>query len=165
MALAASAALGFTLLLGVQETAPAPGNLPARELPVSLGRIRRELKKPEPKRLFAPPSQADFSIQVIEKQRFQDLLSLLDFGGGPVAPGGLYAHQQRQVLGQQQAQPLFNVDLMAAGGAVVGAINKARRARAERLAREEVRAALIDFCAARGCIVAPVIPADFSPER
>ena len=165
MALAASAALGFTLLLGVQEPAVAPGNVPPRQLPVSFVRIRRELKKPAPPRLFVPPSQADFSIQVIEKQRFQDLLSLLDFGGGPVAPGGLYAHQQRQVLGQQQSQPLFNADLLAAGGAVVKAISKARRARAERLAREEVRGALVDFCAARACIVAPVVPADFSPER
>ena len=165
MALPASAAFGLTLLLGVQEPAVAPGNVPPRQLPVSFARIRRELKKPAPPRLFVPPSQADFSIQVIEKQRFQDLLSLLDFGGGPVAPGGLYAHQQRQVLGQQQSQPLFNVDVMAAGGAVVNAISKARRARAERLAREEVRGALVDFCAARGCLVAPVVPADFSPER
>src|SRR5437762_8452783 len=99
MVLAAAAALGATMLLGVQEPAPPPGNLPPRELPVSLGRIRQELKKPPPKRLFVPPSQADFSIQVIEKQRFQDLLSLIDFGSGPVAPGGFYAHQQRQVLG------------------------------------------------------------------
>ena len=89
MALAAAVALGLTLLLGVQEPAAAPGTLPARQLPVSFARIRQELKKPAPTRLFVPPSQADFSIQVIEKQRLQDLLSLLDFGGGPVAPGGL----------------------------------------------------------------------------
>src|SRR5262245_1325992 len=123
MSLTAALALGVTLLLPAQEPAAPRGVMvPARELPVSLGRIRRELKKPESKRLFTPPSQADFSTQVIEKQRFQDLLSLIDFGSGPIAPGGFYAHQQRQVLGNQQSQPLINIDAMAAGGALVNAI-------------------------------------------
>ena len=163
MALAASAALGLTLLLGVQEPAARPNMVPPRELPVSLGRIRQQLKKPVPKRLFVPPSQADFSIQVIEKQRFQDLLSLIDFGSGPGAQGGLYAHQQRQMFGQITGQPISeapNVDVLAPAGALVKAIAKARRERAERLAREEVRGALVDFCAQRGCIVGN--PADAS---
>ena len=132
-----------------QDPQPRPQSQGA--LPISLSRIREALKKPDRLRGLLAPPQADFSVQVLEKQRFADLLSLIDFGSGPVAPGGWYAHQQRQVIGQQQSQPLVNVDLMAIGTSVGKALSQARRDRAERLARDEVRRALVDFCAEREC--------------
>ena len=148
-----AAILGVASLVAcLPASARAQEQAAARELPTSLSRIRAALKKPEPpRRLLKPPSQADFNVQILEKQRFADLLSLIDFGSGPVAPGGWYAQQQRQVLGQQQSQPLFNVDMMAIGSSVGNAIGKARRERAERLAREEVQRALVEFCAEREC--------------
>ena len=149
----AAVIVGLASILAVSTpSAQAQDKPAARDLPTSLSRIRAALKKPEPpRRIMKPPSQADFNVQVLEKQRFSDLLSLIDFGSGPVAPGGWYAYQQRQVLGQQQSQPLFSVDMLSIGSAVGSAVSKARRDRAERLAREEVQRALVDFCAEREC--------------
>ena len=153
MALTSGAAiLGVTSLLALSPIRAVAQEQPStRDLPVSLSRIREALKKPDRLRRLLPLPQADFSVQILERQRFADLLSLIDFGSGPVAPGGWYAHQQRQVLGQQQSQPLVNVDMTAIGNSVGKALSKARRDRAERLAREEVRRALVDFCAESEC--------------
>lgn len=154
----AGAVIGFAWLLSLQDPGAARAEAPRPELASSLSRIRTALKKPAPpRRLLRPPSQADFSIQILEKQRFTDLLGLIDFGSGPVAPGGLYAYQQRQVLGQQQSQPLFNVDVLAIGNSIGNAVRNAWRERAERLATQEVRRALVDFCAERECAM-PLVP-------
>jgi hypothetical protein len=142
--------LGLASLLAAQAASvPSPPQAGPGDLPVSLSRIRDALKKPE--RLRARPEpKADFKVDINEQQRFRDLLDLIDFGSGPVAPGGWYSYQQQQVLGQK-TQPLVNFDVGALGQSVGSAISKARRARAERLAREEVERALIEFCATREC--------------
>jgi hypothetical protein len=127
-------------------TATAPG-----DLPVSLSRIRAGLERPSTLRII-PDTRADFKVEVNEVQRFQDLLDLLDFGSGPAVPGGLYGYEQQRVIGQQ-SQPLFNIGLSGLGHSIGTAVGKARRERAERLAREEVRHALDDFCATHECPV------------
>jgi hypothetical protein len=145
------AGLGLASLMAAQTaTAPPPSQAPSGNLPVSISRIRNALKKPEGLRV-RPAPRADFKVEINEAQRFRDLLDLLDFGSGPVAPGGWYAFQQRQLLGQQQSQPLVSFDAGAMGQAVGSAIANARRARAERLARDEVQRALIEFCATHEC--------------
>jgi hypothetical protein len=128
---------------------PPQSQAPSGNLPVSMRRIRDALRKPEGLRV-RPAPRADFKVEINETQRFRDLLDLLDFGSGPVAPGGWYSSQQRQLLGQQ-SQPLVSFDAAAMGQAVGSAISKARRARAERLARDEVQRALIEFCATHEC--------------
>ena len=145
------AAFGLASVMAAQTAGVPPQSQTASgNLPVSMSRIRDALKRPEGLRV-RPAPKADFKVEINEAQRFRDLLDLLDFGGGPVAPGGWYAFQQRQLLGQQQSQPMVSFDAGAMGQAVGSAIAKARRARAERIARDEVQRALIEFCAAHEC--------------
>jgi hypothetical protein len=115
---------------------------PPPELPVSLSRIREALKKPEP-RLTSPKVKADFKIEINEEQRFQDLVDLLDFNASPVLPAVSF--------GGSQTQPLVSFSANGAIQSLATSVSKARRARAERLAREEVARALNQFCATHEC--------------
>jgi hypothetical protein len=142
-------ALSTSLTISAQSAEGPQGAAAPGELPVSLSRIRAALERPTTLRI-EPETKADFKVDVNEVQRFRDLLDLLDFGNGPAVPGGLYGYEQRRMLGQQ-SQPLFNIDVSGIGQSIGTAVAKARRARAERLAREEVRRALNDFCATREC--------------
>ena len=113
-----------------------------RELPVSLSRIREALKRPDP-RLSAPRAKPDFAVEINEQQRFQDLVDLLDFSAIPKLPAVFF--------GGSQTQPLFSTSLSGIGVSVAKSVSKARRERAERLAREEVQRALIQFCSSHEC--------------
>jgi hypothetical protein len=117
---------------------------PQAPLPFSLSRIREGLKKPEGK-LATPARQADFTVDIAEEQRFQDLVDLLDFSASPVLPAVWF--------GGSQTQSLFNVSLTGIGQSVARSVSKARRERAERLAQEEVQRALNQFCATHECAV------------
>jgi hypothetical protein len=124
-----------------------PGDsAPRAELPVSLSRIREALKKPDP-RLAVPPPKPDFKIEVNEEQRFRDLVDLLDFSPSPVVPAVWFG----PAVGGSRTQPLVSMSVSDLGTAVVRSVTKARRARAERLAQEEVQRALIQFCASHEC--------------
>jgi hypothetical protein len=142
-----AAVLGLLYLAAAGQTATVPPPDPAsvRDLPVSLSRIRDALKKPVSPRLTLPPPRADFRVEVLEKQRFEDLLTLLGLGGGSPMPSVMF--------GSAVSHPSSAADLSAIGRAAGRAIVEARRARAERLAREEVQRALIDFCATHECPV------------
>jgi hypothetical protein len=138
-----------SLVPGQSGAAPPQSTTAVSDLPVSISRIREALKKPVGIRVLPEP-RADFKVEVNQQQKFRDLLDLIDFSGGPVPPGGWYSYQQGQVTGRT-SQPLVNFDVGAIGQAVGGAFGKARRARAEQLAREEVQRALIDYCNAHEC--------------
>jgi hypothetical protein len=142
---AIAAVLGFASLVAAQTPTPAPPAAGA-DLPVSIARIRDALKRPAPLRL-PPTPRSDFKVDVTETQRFRDLLDLIDFGGGASTPGGWLGYQRGMLLGQR-SQPLVSFD---GAPAVAGAISKARRARAEQLAREEVERALIQYCTTHEC--------------
>jgi hypothetical protein len=71
----------------------APQDAPSTSLPVSIERIRAALSA-EPTLRQDPPL---FRVDVVE--RIPDLLPPIDFNGGPVPQGGLYAYEQRQRLG------------------------------------------------------------------
>ena len=141
-----TAVLGLALLLSVATqgiAAQAPADEAAqRDLPVSLSRIRDALKKPDP-RLSKPREKPDFSVEINEEQRFQDLVDLLDFSALPSL--------QAVRFGGSPTQPLFNVSLSGIGVSVAKSVARARRERAERLAREEVQRALIQFCSSHEC--------------
>lgn len=132
----APAVLGLLSVLAVQ----APPDAPAAP-PVSLSRIRQALKNPVP-RLTTPLPKADYSVDILEKQRFEDLLTLLGLGGGSPMPTVLF--------GGAGSRPSSAVDLFAIKDPVAK-IAAARRSRAERLAREEVRRSLVEFCSAHEC--------------
>jgi hypothetical protein len=142
---AAAAVLGLALAAGQSAGAPPAPNSQAGDLPVSLNRIREELKKPDHPRLTAPSSRkADFKVEVNEKQHFQDLLDLLDFGNGsgPTLPSVWFG---------STTPPLVSFNATGMGVSISKAIANARRGRAERLAREEVRRALDEFCQTHEC--------------
>ena len=140
--------LAGLVAMPVQDAAAqAPAAEPTRsELPVSLSRIREALKKPDGPRFGPPLARPDFKVEVYEAQRFRDLVDLLDFSASPVLPAVLFGG-----FAGSRTQPLFNVSLNGIGESVAKGISNARRARAERLAREEVARALNQFCSTHEC--------------
>jgi len=152
-----SGIIGVALALGIQppvEPTSAPEvNL---ELPVSVARIRSALERPAPLRLTLPESHADFHIEICARPRYSANLlgpveTLWTTPTGPVPPGGLHAFEQRQQLRETWSQPMISVDLLSIGTAVHRAIANARRAGAEKAARDEVQRALAEFCATHDC--------------
>jgi hypothetical protein len=165
MALAAPAA-------AQQPTAPVPDNptsapnQPATDLPVSLDRIREQLNKPADSRLRNLDVKADFTVQVAEQQRIDQIMSKLDFKTGPAPAGGLYGYEQQRMLFNPTDHPLQqpyaafsgsefvtvaieNLIAKYLGGRVLSAISSAERDRAEAQARGEVQQAVAEYCAAR----------------
>ena len=128
-----------------QGAAGQAASAPPPEPPVSLSRIREALKKPEP-RLTSPKVKADFKIEINEEQRFQDLVDLLDFSASPVVPAVLFGG-----FTGSRTQPLVSFSGNGAIQSLSNSVSKARRERAERLAREEVARALNQFCATHEC--------------
>jgi hypothetical protein len=115
----------------------------APDLPVSIARIRAALERPDV--LTLPRITPDFVVDVRERQRFDKLVPPMDFRSGPVPPGGLYAYEQLQRSGVSAAQPLLLIDLIAIGHE----ISRAHAAHEAASAREEVRQAIADYCAAQ----------------
>jgi hypothetical protein len=146
-------------------TTPAP---PASDgarlnLPVSVDRIRKGLEQPGPLNLKLP-DQPTFRIDIQERNRFQEMLSTLDFRGGPTPAGGLYAAEMRRVMFPSVSNPLaqpyaaFNQPELLTiiienlvGKYLIAkafrAITAAERERAEAAAREEVRLTIAQYCA------------------
>jgi|SRR5206468_3816498 len=152
-----SAVIGLALAIGMQPPAD-PGSTPEPhpDLPVSISHIRAALDRPPSLRLTIPESKPTFRVEIRERPLYSPNLlgpveRLWSTTTGPVPPGGLYAFEQRQRLGNQWTQPLFSVDLLSIGAALHNAIANAHRSSAERAARDEVRRAFAEFCAAHDC--------------
>jgi hypothetical protein len=146
--------------------APAPeGTSPV--LPVSIDHIRDALSRPTDSSLLRITElPVDFRITIVEQRKIDEMLSKLDFKGGPVPAGGLYAFEQQQRLFRPTDRPLMqpyaaynggqfmtialeNLLGKYLGGPLVNAVAGAARMHAEREAREEVDRAIADYCAAR----------------
>jgi hypothetical protein len=136
-----AALLAGALMLAAQ--APAPADPSPSNLPVSIERIRAALERPDT--LTLHPITPDFVVSVREQQKFEERVPAWDFKSGPAPPGGLYAYEQLQRSGVPIAQPLFLVDLMAIGRGIASA----RAAHAASAAREDVRQAIAEYCAAQ----------------
>ena len=138
----------------------------AADLPVSLTRIREALEKPDDSRLQHFDVRPDFSVQIEEQRRINEILSKLDFKTGPAAAGGLYGYEQQRRLFNPTDRPLQQPYAAFSGGElitiafenliakylgekVVDGITSAARARAEAQAREEVNQAIAEYCGAR----------------
>jgi hypothetical protein len=146
-------------------TAPSSSQDAAQpNLPVSLDRIRKALEEKPAQPALKIPDNPTFRIQVQERNRLQDLLSTLDFKGGPVPAGGLYAAEMQRVMFPTTSNPLrqpysaFNqpelltilIENLVGKyliGKAFGAISGAERDRAEAAAREEVRDTINQYCA------------------
>ena len=133
---------------------------------MSLDRIREGLKKPPDSTLRNLDVKADFSVQIEEQRRINEIMSRLDFKSGPAPAGGLYSYEQQLRLFNPTDRPLqqpyaaFNggelitiaiENLIAKylGGRAINAVTSAERSRAESQARQEVDQAVTEYCAGR----------------
>jgi hypothetical protein len=136
------------------------------DLPVSLDRIREGLKKPPEQRLKNLDVKPDFSIQIEEQARIDEIMSKLDFRSGPAPAGGLYGFEQQRRLFNPTDRPLQqpyaafsggelitiaieNLMVRYLGGRALNAVSAAERSHAEAQAREEVDQAIAEYCAGR----------------
>jgi hypothetical protein len=143
------------------------------DLPVSLGKIREALERSPADLLKGLDERPHFQLEVRERQRIEDLLATIDFRSGPVPPGGVYGYEQQQILFPKAQNPLAQPyaafgqgELLTLaieallqrllGRPVLDAISDARRASAEREAREEVARALAGFIAANPQAMPPI---------
>jgi hypothetical protein len=145
---------------------------PAKEgdlaLPVSLEKIREALAQPPPTEVLKGLNeQPTFRLEVLERQRFEQLMDKIKFEtGGPVVAGGRDAYDQQQRLFPRIDNPRLQPygafstgEILTLGVEAVVAKYVAQkmahvfsdvlRAQAEREAREEVARSLAAFWAAQ----------------
>ena len=157
---------------GAQQTAsstPAEPSTPAQDGPkfsVSVAKIREALGTAPPVSLWTIDERPTFRVQILERQKIEELLATLNFKTGPIPAGGLYMAEQQRVMFPSVDNPLrqplaaFNqpelltilienlVGKYLAGKALHG-MSAAERARAEAAARDEVRTAVSQYCSAQ----------------
>jgi len=165
MAVAAPASAQQSTTSSADGATPA-SNQVAGDLPVSLDRIREQLNKPAESRLHNLDVKPDFTVQIAEQRRIDEIMSKLDFKSGPAPAGGLYVYEQQRMLFNPTDHPLQqpyaafsggefitiaveNLIAKYLGGRVLSALTSAERARAEAQARGEVEQAIAEYCAAR----------------
>ena len=174
-------ALLFTAILvaaparGQQPTASPPQDASTKDagqqdqelnLPVSLDRIKEQLQQPPALEIHVPDERATFRVQILEKQRIEELLASLKFSQGPIPAGGVQMQELQRIWFNPVDNPLVqpfgafnqgelltivieNLVRKYLGGKLVNGISNAERARAEAAAREEVHAAVEQYCNAQ----------------
>lgn len=121
-----------------QDPAPAP------PLPVSLERIRAGLQRGH-ERTLLDQEPGRYRLEIVEQ--VPNFLPAIDFNGGPVPPGGLYAYEQRQRIATSSlGQPFITVDVMPLARVLAHAIQTAAHERQERAARHDVQRAIAEYC-------------------
>jgi len=151
-------------------------------LPVSIEKIREALQQPRPAfSLRTIDERPTFRMQILERQKIEELLASLNFKTGPVPAGGLYMAEQQRLMFNPVDRPLMQPFAAFSQGELltilienlVGkylashagtAISKFERARAEANAREEVRAAVGQYCNAQPNAGAGIQICDTAPR-
>jgi ribosomal protein L12E/L44/L45/RPP1/RPP2 len=135
-------------------------------LPVSLTKIREALETTPTFSLRTVDERPIFRVQILERQKIEELLATLNFKAGPVPAGGVYMAEQNRIMFPPVDNPLrqqfgaFNqselltilIENLAGkylAGKATSAISKAERANAEAAAKEEVRVAVAQYCSAQ----------------
>jgi ribosomal protein L12E/L44/L45/RPP1/RPP2 len=135
-------------------------------LPVSLDKIREGLQQMPALSLRAIDERPTFRVQIRERQKIEELLASLNFKAGPVPAGGVYMAEQQRLMFNPVDRPLmqpyaaFNTGQLLTilienlvgkylGGKAIESVSKMERARAEANAKEEVRAAVAQYCNAQ----------------
>jgi hypothetical protein len=135
-------------------------------LPVSLDKIREGLQQKPALSLRTLDERPTFRVQIRERQKIEELLASLNFKTGPTPAGGIYMYEQQRQMFNPVDRPLMqpyaafgqgelltilfeNLVGRYLAGKVGSAISKAERERAETQAREEVRAAVAQYCNAQ----------------
>ena len=142
-------------------------NTPVRfDLPVSIERIRAGLERPTLLKLEILDERPTFRIQILERQRIDELLATLDFKTTRASPGGIYWDEMQRVTWPASDNPLLQPYAPFSGGQIItlaiedaigklgakkvmNAISNASKNRAQAAAREEVLQAIQDYCAAQ----------------
>jgi hypothetical protein len=162
-------ALLFTAILvaasvAAQETPASPAQ-DAANLPVSVARIREALETTPILSLRTVGDTPTFHVQIRERQKLDELVATLNFKTGPVPAGGVYMAEQNRIMFPSVDNPLrqplaeFNqpelltilIENLAGrylGGKALNAVSHAERAHAEAQAKDEVRAAISQYCTA-----------------
>jgi len=135
-------------------------------LPVSLDKIKDKLRQSEGVPVLKIDERPTFRIQIRERQHIEELLATLNFKSGPTPAGGVRMQEQQRVVFNPVDHPLMQPYAAFGQGQLltilienlvrhyladkVGeAISKSERARAEAQARDEVRAAVGEYCNAQ----------------
>jgi hypothetical protein len=137
-------------------------------LPVSLDKIKEALSQPPSLPLIGLNETPTFRVEIHERQKFtlEDLIKSLDFKAGPVPAGGIYANEMQRQFWHTSDNPLvqpyaaFNQPQLLTilienlvgkylAGRALNAVSSAERAHAEAAARDEVRHAVAEYCAAQ----------------
>jgi len=146
---------------------PQDGTQTTSTLPVSIEKIKAALKQPAPTlSLRTVDERPTFRVQILERQKIEELLATLDFRTAPAPAGGLYGYEmQRQMFpavdnplrqpyaafNQAELLTILVENLMGKylGGKALSAVTKAEREHAQAAAREEVRRTVAEYCAAQ----------------
>jgi len=146
---------------------PQDGGGTPSTLPVSIEKIKAALKQPAPTlSLRTVDERPTFRVQILERQKIEELLATLDFRTAPAPAGGLYGYEmQRQMFpavdnplrqpyaafNQAELLTILVENLMGKylGGKALSAVTKAEREHAQAAAREEVRRTVAEYCAAQ----------------
>jgi hypothetical protein len=135
-------------------------------LPVSVAKIREALETTPLLSLRTIDERPVFRIQIQERQRLEELLATLNFKAGPVPAGGVYMAEQNRIMFPPVDNPLrqtlgaFNQSELLTilienlvgkylGGKAMNGISKGERTKAEAAAKDEVRAAVAQYCSAQ----------------
>jgi hypothetical protein len=151
------------------QTQPREDSDSAREhsLPVSIEKIKEALQQPPSQfSLRTVDERPTFRVQIQERMKIEELLASLNFKTSPAPAGGLYGFEQQRQMFPAVDNPLRqpyaafnqgelltilieNLAMKYLGGRAMNAITNAERARAEAAAKEEVREAVAQYCAAQ----------------
>jgi hypothetical protein len=150
-----------------QDAQPRTTNPEPGQLPVSLDKIRGALQQKQAITLRTLDERPTFRVQILERQRIEELLATLNFKSSSPAPaGGLYGYEQQRQMWNPVDNPMmqpfaaFNQGELLTialenliGKYVVGqgvtAVKNAIKTSQANAAREEVRQAITDYCAAQ----------------
>jgi hypothetical protein len=136
------------------------------QLPVSVDRIRAALETTPLLSLRTVDERPTFRIQIQEKRKLEALLATLKFKPVAVPAGGIYMAEQDRIMfppvdnplrqtlaafSQRQLLTILIENLIGkyAGGKALNSLSHAERARAEEAAKDEVRAAVTQYCSAQ----------------
>jgi hypothetical protein len=155
-----------------QPPASVPKDSNQTNLPVSLDKIREALSQPPALSLRSLDETPTFRMQILERQKIEELLATLFLKtspgpfGGYTPGGGLYGFEQQRQMFPAVDNPLRqpyaafsggelltilieNLVGKYLGGRAIDAVSNAERTRAEAAAKEEVRSAVAQYCAAQ----------------
>ena len=133
---------------------------------MSVDRIRTALERPTLLSLRTLDERPTFRIQILERQRIEELLATLNFKTTRASAGGIYWDEIQRVTWPAVDNPLLQPYAAFSGGQIVtlavenivgklgagkllNAIGNASKNRAQAAAREEVLQAIQDYCAAQ----------------